>query len=264
MSGQPSWSWFRSQLSSALDEFAASFDGLDGSSLVPGLDWTVAELAAHVACLPGGYRRQHELGSDFVPPADFAPFSVAQRAHIDTSDLAEVVELLRAEFGSFIDDLEGLDLEQERWAYGQPITYRHQAALFLNELIVHGRDLTPLSGRRPEHTREQANEIVPATLALLPAFVDPAKAARAAGVYGLRFRGGGDFTNRITPAGDVSVEAGRPELADARLLADPVTFILVSLGRVNPMRAALTGRMIVYGRRPWRFLATADITRPGV
>lgn len=265
MTETPSWDWLRGQVLAALDAYLALVEGTDGGRKVPGLEWTVAELTAHLASLPGVYRAQDEIGQAFEPPDDFARFSVEQRSHIDTSDLAEVAALLRAEVTGLLDELDRSgDPDGSRWLYGQATTHRNLAATMLNELIVHGQDLAALGGQAPELSRAQANAILPALFALMPVFVDPAKAARAAGVYHLSFRGGDDWQYRIGEGGDLAVERGRPDRPDAHLRADPVTFILVGLGRRNPLVAALTGRMLVWGRRPWKFAATADLSVDGI
>ncbi len=259
-----SWSWLQSEVEDAVEGYLAALEGLDGASKVPNLDWTVAELTAHLASLPRLYRNQDVVGRDFKPPDDFAAFSVEQRAHIDTADLPAVAEHLRSEILGLLAQIDGMDPDGARWLYGHPTTHRNVAAGMLIELIVHGQDLAPLSGHRPELTREYALAGLPGAFAIMPVFIDPAKAAKAAGVYRLKMRGGDDWTYRIGSDGSFAVERGRPESADAHLSADPVAFLLVGLGRMNSNLAALTGKMIVWGRRPWKFLATADITIDGI
>lgn len=260
-----SFRWLCDEVVAALDGFASSLDGLDGGREVPNLDWTVAELSAHLASLPRLYRAQDKLGEAFERPADFARFSVDQRSHIDTSDLPTVATLLRSEVGGFVDEVAKLgDPDGHRWLYAQHTTHRNAIAALLFELIVHGQDLGRVTGVGPELTRKQANAVMPATFAVLPAFVDRAKARKATGVYHLRFRGGDDWTYRISDDGEVVVERGRPDRADAHLSADPATFLLVGLGRRNQVTAALKAEMVVWGRRPWKFFAVGDIAVEGI
>lgn len=274
MAEHPSWAWLRAEVVHAIDRFVAALDGLDGATGVPGLDWTVAELTAHIASLPRLYRSQHRLGEGFERPADFARFSAEQRSHIDTGDLAVVADHLRSEVTGLLVELDALDaaggdgriggVDAPRWQYGQPTTARNWAAAILSELVIHGQDLAGLTGNPPRLTRDQANAVLPAMFAVAPAFTDPEKARRAAGVYHMHFRGGADWIYRIGEAGDLTVERGRPDRPDARLDADPAVFVLVALGRRNPNLAALRGQMIAWGRRPWKMIAAGDITVAGV
>src|SRR5690606_41294437 len=43
-------------------------------------------------------------------------------------------------------------------------------------------------------------------------------------------------------------ESGRP---DVRITADPATWLLLVYGRGSAARAALTGKVVASGRRPW-------------
>ena len=53
---------------------------------------------------------------------------------------------------------------------------------------------------------------------------------------------------------------GKPSGAAAHLIADPATFVMLSLGRVSQVKAALTGKVIAYGRKPW-LLARLDAAK---
>ncbi len=258
------WPWLKEETQRAVDAYCDQLVGLTGQEPVPNLDWTVADLTAHLASLPGVYRSQDRIGQDFERPADFAVFSVEQRSHIDTTDLPGVVELLRSEFNEFINDID--DPANERWVYGHRTTDGNVVGAFLNELVMHGMDLAsvPGAGPKPTQSRRQANAAIPGMMAISPAFVDHVKAAKAAGNYHIRFRGGGDWTQHIDRSGHLSVKAGRHGKPDATLSADPATFLQVALGRQNQWLPALAGKMVIWGRKPWKMMATADITVGGI
>jgi hypothetical protein len=61
--------------------------------------------------------------------------------------------------------------------------------------------------------------------------------------------------------GTLTVGLGKPARADCHLIADPATYLLLSLERTSQIKAALTGKMIGYGRKPWLFnrLAMAKV-----
>jgi len=47
--------------------------------------------------------------------------------------------------------------------------------------------------------------------------------------------------------------------ADCHLSADPWAFLLVLYGRSGPLTPALTGRILVWGRRPWLALTLPSL-----
>lgn len=257
------WSWLRSEVATAADAFIAQLDGLRGTEQVPNLDWTVAELCAHLASLPGLYAKQHEIADGFVPPDDWATFSIEVRSHIPTGDLDEIATLLRSNVNDFLSSIE--DPATPRWLYGQETTDGNVAGAILVELVMHGQDLGRLTGASPTLTREQAEAGLPNVMAIAPPFVDPAKARKVPGTYHLGFRGnGGDWTYTVSPDGVLSVSEGRPAKADARMKADAAAFLLISLGRLNPYLAALKGQTMAYGRKPWKLKALGEIAVDGV
>ena len=253
----------RAEVASALDGFIAQFDGLTGDERVPNLDWTVAELGAHLASLPGVYAEQHDLGAAFEPPQDWAQFSIDSRASIPTDDLGVVAEQMRTNIAGFVDGID--DPKTPRWLYGYETTDGNVAAVILVELIMHGQDLGRLTGAKPVLQRDHAHAGLPNVMAIAPSFIDQEKARRVAGTYHLGFRGnGGDWTYTVSPEGVLTVTEGRPDRADARMNADPAAFLLVSLGRLNPYVAALKGQSIAYGRKPWKLKALGEVTVEGV
>lgn len=262
MVDQEQWDWLRSEVRRAAAAFADQLRSVsDTSRRVPNLDWSVAELGGHLAAAPSLYREQHRLGAGFEPPADWAAFSVAARSHIQTTDGNELADLI-------INEAETLlvsdDPDEPRMLYGRATTVANTAAGMLTELILHGQDLGRLTGHKPQLGQRQALAGLEQMMTLLPVFADASRAAKLAGVYGLRFRSGPDFTYRIDDAGTIAVERGWPAKADARLNADPAAFVLASLGRINPVMAGLTGKIVAYGRKPWRMALLGNVAVDGV
>lgn len=256
------WDWLRGEVRAAARGFANQLRRVpDTGCRVPNLDWSIAELGAHLASLPRLYRDQNRIGTSFEPPADWAAFSAAARSHITTTDGGELADLI-------IDEAETLlvpdDPNELRWLYGRETTVANAAAGMLMECILHGQDLGRSTGHKPQLGRRQALAGLEQQMALTPVFVDAGKAARLTGIYGLRFRGGPDFTYLIDDGGRLTVERGWPDRADARMNADPAAFIAAGLGRINPLAAALTGRIVAYGRKPWRLARLGNAVVDGV
>jgi hypothetical protein len=62
--------------------------------------------------------------------------------------------------------------------------------------------------------------------------------------------------------GRLTVESqvdGQP--ADCHISADPWAFIQVLYSRTGPIRPALTGRILAWGRRPWLAFALPSLFR---
>ncbi len=267
MTGQPlNDHWLAADVRRALGAFVAQLrSGVEGATKVPNLDWTVSELGAHVASLPGFYDVQHEAGDHFEQPDDFDAMSTSARAHITETEVEAVADRLEAEYGRFFKEYGDLPAQTQRCFYGRRTNLLSLCAMFVNELILHGRDLAAVTGAEmPKLNRQQANAIADATMIITPSFVDRDKARQQPnGVYGVSFRGGSDYTWTLSD-GDLIITEGKPAKADARLNADPVTFMMTSMGRMSDARAALSGGMVAYGRKPWRFLGLGTITADGV
>lgn len=236
---------------------------LDGAITVPNLDWTVTDLGQHVACLPKFWFDLGESGDSFERPDDFAAFSADARSHIVETNPGLLADLVESEFERFLAELQ--QSSEKRWLYGVEIAPAELCGLAINELVLHRHDLVALTyGKAPKFTRQEANAAVDGMMVTTPLFIDENKAkAQPDGVYHVRFRGGNDYT--WTKSGPkLMVSKGRPEKCDARLIADPSTFLLTSLGRSSQIKAALSGGMISYGLRPWRFLGLGTIAVDGV
>ncbi len=262
MNDADAWPWLRGELRAAASAFADQLRTVaDTSVKVPNLDWSVAQLGRHLVSAPQLYREQHDVGEAFEPPADWAAFSLAAQAHVTATDGDELADLLVAEAETLlVPD----DPTERRLLYGRETTVGNTAAGMLVECVLHGQDLGRLTGHRPDLDRRQALAGLEQQMALTPVFVDGGKAAKLSGTYGIRLRGGSDFTYRIDDAGSMTIERGWPDHADARLNADPVAFLTSGLGRTSPIVAALTGKIVAYGRRPWRLAQLGNAVVDGV
>lgn len=245
-------------------EFADQLRGVsDTSKRVPNLEWTVADLAQHVAGMPEFWQARHADGDHFELPDDFASYSDDVRAHITETDANELADLIVSGCSSYIDDASHGD--HERWIYGNRTSTSLMLGNLISELVLHGRDLASVTGA-PAPTLERNEALVAADAMMIttPVFIDPEKAkAQPDGTYHVRFRGGNDYTWTKTDD-QLIVTKGKPAKADAHLNTDPATFVMSALGRISQVRAGLSGKMVTYGKRPWRFLGLGTIAIDGV
>ncbi len=256
--------WLATAAKQRVGDFVRDLRTVSDTSLpVPNLAWTVADLAQHVACLGSYWQKHHDAGPDYERPADFAANSDRARAHITETDAAKLAELIEHELSDYIAS--AVEGPEDLWLYGLKNSASDMLALLLSETVMHGRDLARVTGSTPPMLGQaEAHAVVDAFMVTTPFFVDAEKArAQPDGVYHVAFRGGKDYT--WTKQGDkLTVTEGRPQRADARLKTDPGMFVLSSLGRVGQIRAAMSGKMVSYGRKPWRFLGLGKIVADGI
>ncbi|MGH1491907.1 MAG: maleylpyruvate isomerase N-terminal domain-containing protein [Acidimicrobiales bacterium] len=261
-SDESDWAWLQGEIRSASRSFVDQLRLIDaGSQAVPNLDWDVRELAAHVVCLPAFYKSLNESAEPMEMPAHFPDFSRSVRAHLDQHDLEALAGMLLVETESLLENLG--DEGTAPWMLYLNTTVEKVGAGYLGELLLHGQDLAPLSGATVAIEARHAHRWIAASMTLAPFFVDREVARKYPGVYHLRFRGGEEYTMRIVD-GVLSINPGRPPKPDGHMVADPVAYMLVSMGRMSQVRAGLTGKIVVYGRRPWKFFGLDKIRVDGV
>jgi putative sterol carrier protein len=95
--------------------------------------------------------------------------------------------------------------------------------------------------------------------AVMPYAFDPGAAQDFRGSFGLTLRGVEALTYRVAGR-RLEMDADGP--VDCAMTADPQTFLLVGIGVVSQLRAAMTGKMRAGGRRPWLAIAFPRLFPP--
>jgi uncharacterized protein (TIGR03083 family) len=244
-------------------------DVSDPSRQVPGLDWSVAETAAHIVsdlrltvgvisedphALEHSDRVWHEGESPSARMAASNDHLLREFAERDVAQLGEMLVDVTDEFLAASRKRQSGGLIQNQ--SGVPMTLPTLATTMLGEQLIHGFDIARAFGARWPITRDEALLVLAAIVALVPEFVDVDKAAGVDIVYELRFRGGSRYRIAIE---DGVASVGPPYGGvDCWINADPVAFLLVGYGRVGQWSQVLRGRIIAGGRKPW--LATKFAT----
>ncbi|GAA4447350.1 hypothetical protein [Phytohabitans houttuyneae] len=231
-------------------------------------DWSVAVTAAHVSSIAWLYTSLLDTGA---PPASIPGFDGQIRsttvdtvdalnemtlAHYTERDIRRVAERLRTDVDYLLRVSEQRDpSEPFSWLGGAQVPLAGLFAHLVNELLIHGFDVARTVGLPWE---------VPSRDAGL--FFDLLLVGVARNGYGRLLDGGGpprerriaiEFRSRYTVPvtlvlhrGLVTAqEPGGP--VDARVTFDPAVLNLMLFGRVSRVRAALSGKISVRGRRPW-------------
>ena len=263
----------RAAISAAAQRFAALLRGTDDiGHPVAGTDWTVAETAAHVSVVFGGFSEaiagepqalapEKYLDADF--PTRLAASNAATNAMVDHIDSGRLAEVITAGAQRFLELAAAVDPQMECetpwYGPGRTRTPDCLTALALGELTVHGYDIATGTNRPWPISAEHAKLIVGTVCPEMSPLVVRPEAGRGAPVtYEIRLRGNGPrYVIRVAD-GTAAVRAvGGP--VDCVISADPVTYLLVAYGRMPLGRALMRGGMLARGRRPWLGLRFKDL-----
>lgn len=221
---------------------------------VSGLEWSVAETAAHLAARTGRFAGY--LAGSKAPDRPIA--DIASENEEDIRDraahaLPEHVEELRSNVRAFVAATRGkLGADPIPWYSGVTIDVATLTGLLLGELLVHGFDVAGTVGARWPMSASDGRTILRAAVVLAPHYVDPKATRGVSATFRVAARGGPTFRIRVDD-GAATVETA-PGDADCTIRVDPVSFVLVSYGRVSRWRAMATGKLLATGRRPWAAL----------
>jgi len=126
----------------------------------------------------------------------------------------------------------------------------------LNESLVHGHDIAHAEKRRwridPNHAGMAIMGFAFPALSVVDSrsTVDQRHAAGVSACFDIRVRRTGRVFFVIDD-GAATVEAPSPRPVDCHISAEPTTLFLLLWSRTSQWPGALTGRLSVWGRRPW-------------
>ena len=221
---------------------------------VRGLDWSLRELVAHLAGRSGRFAAY--LSGTAVPECEIAGIAEENRRDVGERrgrPVADLVEELRSNVANFVGTTHGkLGADPFPWNSGVTLDVATGTGLMLAELVVHGFDAARTLGRPWPIASADARTIIRASATLAPWYVDPQATRSDRTTYRIAVRGGPAFRVRIDD-GTASIEPAEGD-ADCTIRADAAALVLLSFGRIDRWRAAVKGRLVATGRRPWRAL----------
>lgn len=240
-------------------DIAALLRAAPGTSApVPGSLWTVGEAAAHLALA-------NELMADLAsgrerPYGDGTPGSLAAA---NAQALAGFGERRAEPLATMIVEqadvfLEAVEQAASRGTAGDPTPVSplgpmDRAVLgsyLLTHMLGHGYDLARALNRPHMLDHDRVLLCMPFMLSVMPRVADPAATAGRTARYTVRLRNADAF-GVVLADGTVDVTAAPPDRPDCTIVIEPVTFLLIALGRRNPWRAVARGQVVARGRRPW-------------
>ncbi|KUJ58153.1 maleylpyruvate isomerase family mycothiol-dependent enzyme [Streptomyces sp. NPDC093228] len=249
-------------LGRAIRETAADIAALltevaDTNGPVPNSEWTVGEAAAHLA-------QANELMADLAagrerPYGDGTPQSLAEAnaralAAFGERGARPLAAMIVQQAEAFLDA--AAQAGPDGSADGAlvtplgPMDRSVLASYLLTHMLGHGYDLARAVGRPHMIDQARVELCLPFLLAAMPRVADASAVADLTARYTLRLWGGTEFGVTFS-GGTVDVTPQRPTRSDCTLLTEPVTFLLIALGRCNPWLAMSRGRVLAWGRKPW-------------
>jgi uncharacterized protein (TIGR03083 family) len=227
----------------------------------PGLDWTVAEVAAH---LVADLREYTDVIAGHGPGPAMAPerAAAATAAELTGADnrrqlagyaerdprrlAAELAEAVPAFVAAAAAAPAG---EPVSTPFGMPVRPVTIAAIVLGEQLIHGLDLARAAGRPWPITAGDARLVIPGLMDVLPGYINRDRARGLRARYELRF--GGDLRYQLAIDDGIGTVGPATGHKDCVITADPVAFLLVGYGRISQLGPILRGQLRSGGRKPW-------------
>ncbi|MFB7733259.1 maleylpyruvate isomerase family mycothiol-dependent enzyme [Streptomyces sp. NPDC056112] len=219
---------------------------------VPRSEWTVGEAAAHLALaneLMADLARGRERPYGDGTPQSLAAANARALGGFEERRSEPLAAMIAEQAEAFLD---AVDRAADDPALVTPLGPMGRATLasyLLTHMLGHGYDLARALGRPHMVDRARVGLCMPFMLLVMPR-VTAASAAGKRACYTIRLRGGAAFGVALDD-GAVHVTTGPAIRPDCTILIEPVAFLLIALGRLNPWRAISRGHVIAWGRKPW-------------
>jgi uncharacterized protein (TIGR03083 family) len=212
--------------------------------------WTVAETANHLSHCYTSFIDAFR-GTLTTAPEDIDAHNAEALAADPERDLDVLADRLEAGMKEYLEVASAVDEEElVDFFSGVLVPASGVTACLLGEALVHGYDIARAEGLPwaidPEHAVLTMAGLVP----VMVHFVDEKAAAGLEAGFEVRLRGG--HTNYwYFDEARLTVENSLIMPVDCHISAEPVTFMLMSYNRIGPTVPALSGKVRVWGRRPW-------------
>jgi uncharacterized protein (TIGR03083 family) len=241
---------------------------------VPGLDWTRAQLVAHLCAIGEAFAATlrgedfvSRFGTEFVGSYGSGPTlrdavaatnaAVVRQASFPTpAAAADTLAAGAAGLLAAIGTDGNLSTQLPAPWYGPEVTLPAGSLLSLavSEFLVHGYDLARAvgAGLRPSAATAAAAAAVTAVVMseMLPRVLDERVAGQFAGSFEIRVRGGQRFVLRIAD-GRAWSETPGGQGVDCVLSLSAYPALLMGFSRVPVWRVIASGNAVALGRRPW-------------
>ncbi|MGH9010940.1 MAG: SCP2 sterol-binding domain-containing protein [Acidimicrobiia bacterium] len=222
-------------------------------SPIPRAEWNLREAAVHLVNFSA-------VNAD-VAAGMPSPRLSLDKAHVAADNLRRIADVPEADpdklarlvldgVDRFLEATAGRSGDVEvTWHCGLQLGLAQLAGVYLGELVLHGYDMATAVGYPwpidPAHALLVFNGYGPA----FGLVVNEEKARGLTVGFGIELRGGPAFTTRFID-GRYQVEPPGSGPVDCTISADPVAFLLVGSGRLDPVTAVALGLLSAGGAHP--------------
>ncbi|MET7289209.1 maleylpyruvate isomerase family mycothiol-dependent enzyme [Streptomyces sp. NPDC005573] len=228
--------------------------GADGMGVrIPGALWSAGEAAAHLALanelmaeLAAGSERPYGDGT----PQSLAAANEASLAAFGQREAEPLAAMIEEQAEACLRALRAGGADTTVVTPLGTMSGQVLGSYLLTHMLGHGYDLARALGRPHMLDADRVELTLPFLTAVMERVTEPARAAGTTASYAIRLWSGGSFGVRVE-AGTVRVDTRPPERPDCTIAIEPVTFLLMALGRLGQWSALARGRILVRGRRPW-------------
>lgn len=221
--------------------------------------WSVADCVGHVACEPARYLDLIRGSTEWpAQPVELADIYAKQVANLSTRDVGALCTKLLDELDELLDTVYHFGAQVPMMSVAGNRCVRADAALGIltGEIALNGWDIARSLGVAWPVDPEVAPLVIRGRHQLLPAWVDRVTPQHPAArdltaTYAVHLRGSDDrFVYEFTD-GHLELDPPEPRRIDVHLNVEPVAGMLTGNGRMSPTRAILSGRVMVWGPKPW-------------
>jgi uncharacterized protein (TIGR03083 family) len=248
------------ELRAAVKRYTELAQSADGTQPLDGSAWNIRESIAHVATVVPRYAKfPHGTQRLAETPADLPRLNADEIEALGQRPVAELIDVLEQAVEAVIRQVEayGDQPPEYRFHGGELVPADVALGILLGELVIHGWDLANAMHRNWPVTRQQVWLIWAGVEPVLPGWVEPARSAGHQAAYEVHLGDGRRHVLCFT-GGRLSTELPSGCQIDCHVGGSPQTILLILYRRLSPWRAALTGRVLAWGRRPWLAFSLAD------
>jgi uncharacterized protein (TIGR03083 family) len=235
-------------------------DVVNGAQRVPQLEWTIAEVAAHLWSGVTMYTGLLEGRPHSWTAIDSrAETNAAIIAEIQERDPTALAALIDRDAPAMVAAYRAHGAKPITYLFGTPASATTALACMAGEFLVHGWDIARAVAVPWPITPADAMVVTRAVCEVLPMFVAPG-AANFQDTYEVSLRGGPIITMSFSN-GRLALAEGKATRPDCRISANPSSFLLSTYGRLGLWSPAFKGQMLAYGRKPWLVLRLPSLLR---
>ena len=241
------------QLPAAMEQFCGLL--LDGDDLnVHGIGhWSASDVAAHVATV---LELNAGLACGTVLPVAaieaIPDWSQSALEKVEDRRPQALADRIQAAVSELTDAASSRDGDPRvAWHNGLSTPISTLLALMVGEAMIHGYDIARAHRRRWHIPSAWAETTLRGILQVAPLYFLPERSAGLHARFEMRLRG--IETRALFTITDDELQISEPGggRAHCYISGEPTALLLLLYGRTGPLRPALTGHVVAWGRKPW-------------